>query len=246
LPSRRRDAPSGRHAALLVRTLDHYPGDGRMLHFLLQHLADFDILVQQLAVLVLAGSYPTGIPTSGCAETQSDWIDILTHRSLSCALKRQPRPRPDAQRSSAAENGFKGTRPERPSSAARVRNASSRCHCRHGLGDDQIGRPSRSVLFSALAIADSRNLLTSTAIRFARKLQIGQKCGRSLLPRNPVARQNCASRAHPKHPGELHGCCPEGSSSRLVAHRISPQAFVASCRQNWPWKVRSAREPPNL
>src|SRR6266478_3796214 len=70
-----------RHAALLVRTLDHYPGDGRLLQFLVQHLADFDILVQQLAVLVLAG-VPTGIPRPVDAETQSDWIDLLTHRSL--------------------------------------------------------------------------------------------------------------------------------------------------------------------
>src|SRR6202046_320958 len=50
-----------RHAALLVRTLDHNPGDGRLLELLVQDLADFDILVQQLAVLVLAGG-PTGIP----------------------------------------------------------------------------------------------------------------------------------------------------------------------------------------
>src|SRR3981081_3868182 len=44
-----------RHAALLVRTLDHNPGHGRLLQFLVQDLADFDILVQQLAVFVLAG-----------------------------------------------------------------------------------------------------------------------------------------------------------------------------------------------
>src|SRR6266436_3628613 len=88
-----------RHAALLVRTLDHYPGDGRLLQFLVQHLADFDILVQQLAVLVLAG-VPTGIPCPVDAETQSDWIDLLTHRSLPRPVRRSPRP--DEQRSSAA------------------------------------------------------------------------------------------------------------------------------------------------
>src|SRR5713101_4373332 len=60
-----------RHAALLVRTLDHNPGDGRLL----------DILVQQLAVFVLAGE-PTRIPGPVDAEPQSDWIDLLTHRSL--------------------------------------------------------------------------------------------------------------------------------------------------------------------
>src|SRR5882757_4848225 len=70
-----------RHAALLVRPLDHDPGYGRLLQFLVQHLADFDILVQQLAVFVLACA-PTGIPRPVDAETQSDWIDLLTHRSL--------------------------------------------------------------------------------------------------------------------------------------------------------------------
>src|ERR1700688_4272104 len=70
-----------RHPALLVRTLDHDPGDGCLLQFLVQDLADLDILVQQLAVLVLAGE-PTGIPRPVDAETQPDWIDLLTHRSL--------------------------------------------------------------------------------------------------------------------------------------------------------------------
>src|SRR6267378_4342927 len=70
-----------RHTALLVRTLDHDPGDRRLLQFLVQHLADFDILVQQFAVFVLAG-VPTGIPRPVDAETQSDWIDLLTHRIL--------------------------------------------------------------------------------------------------------------------------------------------------------------------
>src|ERR1700694_1510451 len=88
-----------RHAALLVRPLDHNPGDGRLLQFLVQDLADFDILVQQLAVFVLAGE-PTGIPRPVDAETQSDWIDLLTHRSLPRPVKRSPRP--DEQRSSAA------------------------------------------------------------------------------------------------------------------------------------------------
>src|SRR3977135_2740843 len=93
--TRRVDGPP----ALLVRTLDHNPGDGRLLQFLVQHLADFDILMQQLAVFVLAG-VPTGIPGPVDAETQSDWIDLLTHRSLPRPVKRSPRT--DKQRSSAA------------------------------------------------------------------------------------------------------------------------------------------------
>src|SRR4051812_49323502 len=70
-----------RHPALLVRTLDHDPGDSRLLQLLVQHLADFDVLVQQLAIFVLAG-VPTGIPRPVDPETQPDWIDLLTHRSL--------------------------------------------------------------------------------------------------------------------------------------------------------------------
>src|SRR5205807_5743196 len=70
-----------RHAALLVRTLDHDAGDGRLLEFLVQDLADLDVFMQQLAVLVLAGE-PTGIPRAVDAETQSDWIDLLAHRFL--------------------------------------------------------------------------------------------------------------------------------------------------------------------
>src|SRR3954467_552220 len=86
-------------AALLVRTLDDYPGDGRLLELLVQDLADLDILMQQLAVFVLAGE-PTGIPRPVDAETQPDWIDLLTHRSLPRPVKRSPRP--DERRSSAA------------------------------------------------------------------------------------------------------------------------------------------------
>src|SRR5260221_3721165 len=70
-----------RHAALLVRTLDHDARNRRLLELLVQDLADLDILVQQLAVFVLAGE-PTGIPRPVDAETQPDWIDLLTHRFL--------------------------------------------------------------------------------------------------------------------------------------------------------------------
>src|SRR3954462_492020 len=70
-----------RHPALLVRALDHDPGDRGLLQFLVQHFADLDVLVQQLAVFVLAG-IPTGIPGPVDAETQPDRIDLLTHRSL--------------------------------------------------------------------------------------------------------------------------------------------------------------------
>src|ERR1700722_12794862 len=70
-----------RHAALLVRPFDHDLGDRRLLEFLVQDLADLDVLVQELAVLVLAGE-PTGIPSTVDAEAKSDWIDLLTHLIL--------------------------------------------------------------------------------------------------------------------------------------------------------------------
>src|SRR3954447_6540978 len=70
-----------RHAALLVRTLDHDAGNRGLLELLVQDLADLDVLVQQLAVFVLAGE-PTGIPRTVDAETQPDRIDFLSHRCL--------------------------------------------------------------------------------------------------------------------------------------------------------------------
>src|SRR4029079_12264861 len=68
-------------AALLVRTLDHDAGDGRLLELLVQDLADLDVLMQQLAVLVLAGE-PARVPGPVDAETQANRIDLLTHRFL--------------------------------------------------------------------------------------------------------------------------------------------------------------------
>src|SRR5262249_51927193 len=68
-------------AALLVRTLDHDARDRSLLQFLVQDLADLDVFVQQLAVLVLAGE-PAGIPGPVDAETQAYRIDLLTHRIL--------------------------------------------------------------------------------------------------------------------------------------------------------------------
>src|SRR6185503_7877549 len=88
-----------RHPALLVRTLDHDPGHCGLFEFLVQDFADLDVLMQKLAVFVLAGK-PTGIPGPVDAQTQSDRIDFLTHRVLPRSLKRSPRP--DERRSSVA------------------------------------------------------------------------------------------------------------------------------------------------
>ena len=50
-------------------------------------LADLDVLMQQLAVFLLAG-VPAGIPGPVDAETQTDRIDLLTHRVLLRPLSR--------------------------------------------------------------------------------------------------------------------------------------------------------------
>src|SRR6266550_1691131 len=84
---------------------DHDAGDGCLLELLVQDLADLDVFMQQLAVLVLAGE-PTGIPRAVDAETQSDWIDLLAHRFLLRRFKRLPRPRPDEPRWSGARTVY--------------------------------------------------------------------------------------------------------------------------------------------
>src|SRR4029079_5391628 len=90
-----------RHAALLVRTLDHDLRDGGLLQRLGQILADLHVLVQQLAVVVLA-RVPARIPRPVDAETQPDRIDLLTHGSLLILWRlfklSPPLPRPHAPR----------------------------------------------------------------------------------------------------------------------------------------------------
>src|SRR6516164_2883485 len=81
------------NAALLVRPLDHDFRYRRLLEILHQLLADLHVLVQQLAVLVLAG-VPARIPGAVDAEPQADWIDLLTH----WFPLTKPRPRPRARR----------------------------------------------------------------------------------------------------------------------------------------------------
>src|SRR5262249_52078687 len=70
-----------RDAALLVRSLDHDARHRRLLQFLVQIIADLDVLMKQLAVFGLAGE-PARIPGPVDAETQADRIDLLTHLIL--------------------------------------------------------------------------------------------------------------------------------------------------------------------
>src|SRR5262249_14341476 len=67
-----------RHPALLVRTLDHDTRHRRLLELLVQLLADLGVLVEELAVLVLAG-VPARVPGAVDPEAQADRIDLLTH-----------------------------------------------------------------------------------------------------------------------------------------------------------------------
>src|SRR4029079_2345086 len=67
-----------RYPALLVRALDHDLRHRGLLERGHEFLADLHVLVQQRAVLALAG-VPARVPGSVDAEPQSDRIDLLTH-----------------------------------------------------------------------------------------------------------------------------------------------------------------------
>ncbi len=71
-----------RHAALLVRTLDHDLGDTGLLQLLGKQLADLDVFVKELAVFMTAGE-PTRIPGAVDTEPQTDRIDLVTHQACS-------------------------------------------------------------------------------------------------------------------------------------------------------------------
>src|SRR5262249_34093506 len=74
------------HPALLVRALDHDARHRRLLELRVQLLADLGVLVEELAVLVLAG-VPARIPGTVDPEAQADRIDLLTHGGLSLSCR---------------------------------------------------------------------------------------------------------------------------------------------------------------
>src|SRR6185436_4215410 len=94
------------HPALLVRTLDHDLGHRGLLERGHELLADLHVLVQQRAVLVLAG-VPARIPSPVDTEPQSDRIDLLTHKSTSVPLLKPLRSEPDARRWSGSKTASK-------------------------------------------------------------------------------------------------------------------------------------------
>src|SRR5262249_54085093 len=74
-----------RHAALLVRTLDHHLGDAAGATLLQDMVADLHILVQQPAILAAAGE-PAAIPGAVDADSQPDRIYLVTHYAPSFAV----------------------------------------------------------------------------------------------------------------------------------------------------------------
>ena len=64
-----------------MRALDDDLRHGGLLQKLHQRLADADVFMEELTVLVLARD-PTAVPRPVDAEAQADGIDLLTHSSL--------------------------------------------------------------------------------------------------------------------------------------------------------------------
>ena len=75
------DARTGgvdRDAALLVRALDDDACHAGLLAFLVDELADLDVLEQQVAV-VLGVGVPAAVPGAVDLEAHADRIDFVTH-----------------------------------------------------------------------------------------------------------------------------------------------------------------------
>src|SRR6516225_6262203 len=229
-----------RHPALLVRTLDHDSGHRRLLELLVQDLADLDVLVQELAVFVLAGE-PTGIPRPVDAKTQSDWIDLLTHRillrfSLSARLDLTNDDRQLRER-------FKDT--ARAATAARCETFHDDAVADMRFRNDQIVDVEIVIV---LGVRDRRfqALLDITRDPLARKLQVRER-SRSLPAADQLRNQVKLLRAHPQHPGDRLGLViGEAPFALWFAHRLGPQAFLAFLSPEWPWKVRVGENSPNL
>jgi hypothetical protein len=71
-----------RHPALAVRALDHDAADAGLRAFLLDELADLEILVEQLAVFLGVG-VPAAVPGAVDLKAQADRIDFVTHQACS-------------------------------------------------------------------------------------------------------------------------------------------------------------------
>src|SRR5215471_8879326 len=169
-------------AAFFVRPLDHDLRHRGLLQFRHQRLADFHVLVQQRAIARLAG-IPARIPGAVDAETKPDRIDLLTHRvllaaSYACA---------STSRTTIVRfaNGLKiaPTRPRARAACRLITNALPTW-----ASATTRSSTSRSWLFSALAIADSKHLRTSRAIRL-RENSRSASAVETFLPRISCAKR---------------------------------------------------------
>src|SRR5262245_47571579 len=190
-----------RDAALFVRPFDHDARYAGLFQLVLQVIADLDVLLQELAILLFA-RVPARIPGAIDAEPKPDRIDLLTHQAFSLVLVWTRRLAgaagffaagpdfgfavPDGFGASAfaagafssrfssttivtCANGF-SMRAPRPRARAwkrfitRLRPTEASVTTRSST--------SRSWLFSALAMADSRTFLTSRAMRLGEKVSV--------------------------------------------------------------------------
>src|SRR6202043_1585930 len=197
-------------------------------------LADFDILVQQLAVFVLAGE-PTGIPRPVDAETQADWIDLLTHRILPRSLSaRLDLTNHDRQ----LREWFKDT--ARAATAARGETLHDDAVADMRFRDDQIVDIEIMIV---LGVGNRRfqALLDVDRDPLARKLQVGER-SRSLPAADQLRHQIELLRAHPQHPGDRLGLViGEAPFALWFAHRLILKPSWLSCRPNGRGRSASAK-----
>src|SRR5690606_33601311 len=71
-----------RHAALLVRTLDHDLRDAGLLQLVHQVGADLQVLMEELAVFGVVGE-PAALPGAVDTEAEANRINLLTHQAAS-------------------------------------------------------------------------------------------------------------------------------------------------------------------
>ena len=114
-------------AGALGRTLDDDLGHARLAQPLAQHLADVEVLVQQLGVFAAFG-VPARVPGPVDAEPQADRIDLLTHYLSSASAR---------SRTTMVRwlNGL--TMPARAAAAAGLEALHHQALADRRLGDDQ-------------------------------------------------------------------------------------------------------------
>src|SRR5205809_4903708 len=75
------------HSGLITRSLDLHFGDSGMIELLLDHLANFDVLMEQLGVVF--PRVPPGTPGAGVAQPVPHRMCFLSH-SLPAGLRSPP------------------------------------------------------------------------------------------------------------------------------------------------------------